>query len=70
MQQQADKAFGKIRSYMWPVHGYELKKFLPMFLMLFFVCFNYTILRNLKDTLVVTYSGAEVLPFIKVCLLI
>ena len=38
-----------------------------MFIMLFCVCFNYTILKNLKDALVVTdrYSGAEVLPFIK-----
>jgi len=34
--------------------------------MLFFVCFNYTILRNLKDALVVPEAGAEVLPYIKV----
>lgn len=39
-----------------------------MFLMLFFICFNYTVLRNLKDTIVMTAqnSGAEVIPFIKV----
>ncbi len=39
-----------------------------MFIMLFFVCFNYTVLRNLKDTIVITAknSGAEVIPFIKV----
>lgn len=76
MQHKADapssipfgKTFGKIRSYVWPIHRHELKKLLPMFIMLFCVCFNYTILRNLKDALVVTdqYSGAEVLPFIKV----
>ncbi len=72
MQQghQASKppAFGKIRSFMWPIHNHELKKLLPMFLMLFFVCFNYTVLRNLKDTIVITAkdSGAEVIPFIKV----
>lgn len=67
MQQQAEATFGKIRSYMWPIHRHELKKLIPMFIMLFCVCFNYTILRNLKDALVVTdkYSGAEVLPFIK-----
>ncbi len=36
--------------------------------MLFFVCFNYTVLRNLKDAIVITAenSGAEVIPFIKV----
>ena len=61
-------AFGKVRSYVWPIHRHELKKLLPMFIMLFFVCFNYTILRNLKDALVLTkeHSGAEVIPFIKV----
>ncbi|MCE5293331.1 MAG: NTP/NDP exchange transporter [Chlamydiales bacterium] len=61
-------AFGKIRSFVWPIHTYELKKLMPMFLMLFFVCFNYTVLRNLKDTIIITAkdSGAEVIPFIKV----
>ena len=65
---QDPTAFGKIRSYVWPISGYELKKFIPMFIMQICVCFNYSILRNLKDTLVVTSeaSGAEVIPFIKV----
>lgn len=68
MQQTKHKAFGTIRSYVWPIHRFELRKLLPMFIMLFFVCFNYTILRNLKDALVITAksSGAEVIPFIKV----
>lgn len=36
--------------------------------MAFFIGFNYNILRNMKDALLVTaeFSGAEVLPFIKV----
>src|SRR5256885_495296 len=68
MSQSDLRPFGKIRSYVWPIHPHELKKIIPMFLMLFCVCFNYSILRNLKDTLVVTAesSGAEVIPFIKV----
>ncbi|MBS0655133.1 MAG: NTP/NDP exchange transporter [Verrucomicrobia bacterium] len=68
MQQLDNTGFGRVRSYLWPIHSHELKKLIPMFLMLFFVCFNYTVLRNLKDTLVVTAnaSGAEVIPFIKV----
>jgi AAA family ATP:ADP antiporter len=43
-----------------------------MMLMLFFICFNYTILRNVKDAVVVTAksSGAEVIPFIKVWVLL
>jgi AAA family ATP:ADP antiporter len=58
--------FGKWRSFFWPVHTYELKKLLPMFFMFFFISFNYTILRDTKDTLVVTASGAETIPFLKV----
>lgn len=52
--------------FFWPVHGYELKKLLPMFFMFFFISFNYTILRDTKDTLIVTSSGAETIPFLKV----
>jgi ATP:ADP antiporter, AAA family len=35
--------------------------------MLFFILFNYTILRDTKDVLVVTApgSGAEIIPFLK-----
>ncbi len=60
--------FSRWRSFIWPVHHYELKKLLPMLLIFFLVSFDYNILRTLKDTLVVTAkgSGAEVIPFIKV----
>lgn len=63
---ESKQEFGKWRSFLWPVHGYELKKLLPMFFMFFFISFNYTILRDTKDTLVVTASGAETIPFLKV----
>jgi AAA family ATP:ADP antiporter len=64
--------FGKIRSFLWPIYRHEVKKIVPMMLMLFFICFNYTILRNIKDAVVVTAqsSGAEVIPFIKVWVLL
>jgi AAA family ATP:ADP antiporter len=62
---QDTKQFGKWRAFFWPVHGYELKKLLPMFLMFFFISFNYTILRDTKDTLIVTAAGAEAIPFLK-----
>ncbi len=62
------EGFGKLRGLLWPVHGHELKKFLPMFFMFFLVTFNYNTLRAAKDALVVTApsSGAEAIPFIKV----
>lgn len=61
-------SFGRIRQVLWPVHRHELSKMLPMFFMIFLICFNYTIVRNMKDALVVTAkaSGAEVIPFLKV----
>lgn len=62
------KSFGRIRSLIWPVHGYELKKFLPMFFLSFLVTFNYNLLRTTKDTLAIKASsaGAEIIPYIKV----
>jgi AAA family ATP:ADP antiporter len=45
----------------------ERKKIIPLGLMFFCILFNYTILRNTKDVLVITApkSGAEIIPFIK-----
>lgn len=65
MSQATTKEFGKWRSLLWPIHGFELKKFLPMFFLFFFINFNYTILRDTKDSLIVTATGAETIPFLK-----
>lgn len=65
MSQNTKQEFGKWRAFFWPVHGYELKKLLPMFFMFFCISFNYTILRDTKDTLIVTAAGAEAIPFLK-----
>jgi ATP:ADP antiporter, AAA family len=72
MSKTATAEFGKWRSFFWPIHAFELKKVLPMFLMFFCISFNYTILRDTKDTLIVTApgSGAEAIPFIKVWLVV
>lgn len=61
-------AFGKIRTIMWPIHRKELRVFLPMFLMNTLICFNYSLLRIIKDPIVTTApgSGADVIPFLKV----
>ena len=65
---QDQKEFGKVRSFFWPIYSFELKKLIPMLLLFFFILFNYTILRDTKDTLIVTApgSGAEAIPFLKV----
>jgi AAA family ATP:ADP antiporter len=55
----------KIKSKIPPAN--ERKKLVPLAMMFFFILFNYTILRDTKDVLMVTAkkSGAEVIPFIK-----
>jgi AAA family ATP:ADP antiporter len=59
--------FGKWRSFFWPIHGAELRKFLPMFFIFFLIAFNYNVLRSYKDTIIITASnsGAETIAFIK-----
>lgn len=60
--------FNKFQAALWPIHGYEMKKFLPMSLMMFCILFVYTLVRDLKDTLIITVSncgGAECIPNIK-----
>lgn len=60
--------FGKMRTLFWPIKGLEIKKFLPLLLIYALICFNYTLLKAAKDTLIITApeSGAEAIPFIKV----
>ncbi len=62
-----DSVFKGLRGIFWPIHGFELKKFLPMGLMMMCILFNYTILRDTKDTLMVNApgGGAECLSFLK-----
>lgn len=64
--QTLSQEFGTIRSFLWPIRRHETRKILPMLVMMFLICFNYSILRSTKDSVVVTASSAEVLPFIKV----
>lgn len=59
------KEFSRLRAFVWPIHGDETLKFLPMAIMMFCVLFNYTMLRNTKDALAITASGPEVIPFLK-----
>lgn len=55
----------KLRSIFFPIYMFELKKVVPMGMVFFFILFNYTCLRNIKDTLIVNSTGAETLQFLK-----
>lgn len=57
--------FSGLRKVLWPIHNYELKKFLPLGFIMFGILFNYTLLRDTKDALVVNAAGAGIIPFLK-----
>jgi AAA family ATP:ADP antiporter len=65
MSRKIDNQFGKLRSTLWPIHTYELKKIIPMLIMAFGVSFNYSVLRDTKDTIVVSTIDELALPFLK-----
>lgn len=54
-----------LRRFFWPIFGIEHKKFLPMTVMISLILFNYTIVRNMKDTLVVDAGGANIITALK-----
>lgn len=65
------KVFSKFRNFFWPIHGYEHKKLVPMFLLFLLISFIYNLLRCMKVALVVggdagSSAGASVIPFLKV----
>lgn len=64
--------FSRWRSFFWPIHRFEWRKFFPMLGILFLIVFNYNFLRTFKDSLLLTapQSGAEAIPFIKVWLIL
>ncbi len=59
--------FAPLRAFLWPVTKREIKKVLPLALIMFFVLFNYTILRDVKDALLLTAHGcgSESFSFLK-----
>jgi len=54
-----------LRDFLWPIYGAEHKKFLPLSVMMALVLFNYSMLRSVKDGLVVTGIGTEAVSFLK-----
>jgi len=67
MTQSKTTKLGRLQTLIWPIHGSEHKKFIPILVLFFLISFNYNLLRAVKDSFVVTASscGAETIPFIK-----
>jgi hypothetical protein len=60
------RRFGKIRATVFPIENAELRKFFMMSGMMFFIIYVYTVVRDTKDTLIVSSCGAEAITFLKV----
>jgi AAA family ATP:ADP antiporter len=60
------KFISRLSHLVWPIKKEEMRKFVSMSLLMFFILFSQNIVRSLKDSLVVTKMGAEVINFIKV----
>ncbi|WP_103897542.1 GTP/GDP exchange transporter Tlc5 [Rickettsia fournieri] len=56
----------KFRAVFWPVHNYELGKFIPMSTLMFCILFNQNVLRILKDSILISEISAEIAGFAKV----
>ena len=57
--------FSKIRDILWPIKANELKKFIPLSALLMFTIFIYCALRGIKDTILITHLGAEMISTAK-----
>ncbi|QEK39825.1 Npt1/Npt2 family nucleotide transporter [Candidatus Sneabacter namystus] len=59
--------FSGLRACFWPITAHESKKIIPLASLMFFVLFNYTILRDIKDSLILTAPGcgSESFSFLK-----
>lgn len=67
MSKEITEEFSGWRKLVWPIHSFEIKKFLPMGIMMFCILFVYTVLRDTKDAILVNApgAGAESLAFAK-----
>lgn len=67
MSKEVENEFTGLRKLLWPIHSHEVRKFLPMGIMMFCILFIYTVLRDTKDAILVNApgAGAESLAFAK-----
>lgn len=70
MEERVRAVLSLLRQILWPVKKRELRKFIPIAFIMFFIVFNVSALRTLRESLIVPALGPEVVNFIKLyCLL-
>ena len=67
-QDNASSQMHPLKRLFWPIMASEYGKFIPMLVIYSLIVFNYSLLKTIKDALIVTakHSGAATIPFIKV----
>jgi ATP:ADP antiporter, AAA family len=60
----------KLKTIFWPISKSELGLFMPMALLMLCILLNFSVLRSVKDSLVVPSIGAEVISFLKLWLVL
>jgi len=56
----------KLRHTVFPIYGKDVKKFLLIGCIKFFIIMALTLTRDMKDTMIVTQCGAEAITFLKI----
>ncbi len=65
MENNKETEFTGLRAAVFPIHKYELKKFIPLTLLFFCIGYNYSVLRTTKDVFVMANAGADSIYFLK-----
>ncbi|MFK7871944.1 MAG: Npt1/Npt2 family nucleotide transporter [Oligoflexales bacterium] len=65
MSREHEPEFSVVRNLLWPVHRSEFRKFLPLAITILVITFNFSILKTIKDTIIITAAGSEAIPFLK-----
>lgn len=60
-----NSSFSKFLNYIWPIHKFELPKFLCTTLLMFCILGIQNLIRALKDSIINTMIGAETISFLK-----
>lgn len=61
-----EQEFNGLQRLLWPIHNWEIKKFIPMAIMAMLTIYVYSILRSTKDSILVPMMGAEMISAVKI----